>query len=78
MLAKEAELVIVDKASVVRIVALVLTLVAYFGVNVPEGIEEYIVGAVMLVITIYSAWKNNYLAKKGKAQKEVLEKHNLK
>lgn len=67
-----------DKASVARIVALVVTLVAYFNVNVPENMEEYIVGAVMLVITIYTAWKNNYLARKGREQKKVLEKHNLK
>ena len=69
---------VVDKASVIRIVALVLTLVAYFGINVPEGIDEYIVGTVMLFVTIYTAWKNNYLAKKGKEQKKILEKHNLK
>ena len=69
---------VVDKASVVRVVALVLTLVAYFGINVPEGIDEYIVGTIMLFITLYSAWKNNYIARKGKAQKDILEKHDLK
>lgn len=69
---------IVDKASVVRVVATVIALVTYFGVNVPEELTEYIVGAVMLVLTVWSMWKNNYIAKKGKAQKEVLEKHDLK
>lgn len=67
-----------DKASVARVVALVISLVAYFNINVPENMEEYLVGAVMLVITIYTAWKNNYIARKGQKQKEVLEKHNLK
>lgn len=67
-----------DKASVARVVALVISLVAYFGINIPENMEEYIVGAAMLGITLYAAWKNNYIARKGKKQKEVLEKHNLK
>lgn len=67
-----------DKASVARVVALVISLVAYFNINVPEGMDEYIVGAVMLVITIYTAWKNNYLAKKGQEQAKVLKRHNLK
>ena len=67
-----------DKASVVRVVAAVIALVAYFGINVPDGMDEYIVGAVMLVLTLWSMWKNNYLARKGKKQKEVLKQHNLK
>lgn len=67
-----------DKASVARVVALVISLVAYFGINVPENMEEYIVGAVMLTLAIYTAWKNNYLARKGREQKKVLEKHDLK
>lgn len=69
---------IVDKASVARVVAAIIALVAYFGINVPENMDEYIVGAVMLVVTLWGIWKNNYIAHKGKKQKEVLEKHDLK
>ena len=67
-----------DKASVTRVVLTIAALVAYFGINIPEELVEYIVGAIMLALTLWSMWKNNYLAKKGKAQKEVLEKHDLK
>lgn len=67
-----------DKASVTRVVATIIALVAYFGINIPEGLDEYIVGAVMLVLTLHAMWKNNYLAKKGQAQKKVLERHDLK
>jgi SPP1 family holin len=66
-----------DKASITRIVALLISTLAYFGVNVPEELHEYIVGAVMLIVIGISAWRNNYLSKRGQAQKEVLKKHNL-
>lgn len=66
-----------DKASVVRIIALIASILLYFNVNVPSEIQEYIAGAVMLFITLYTAWKNNYLSKKGKAQKEALKRKGL-
>ena len=67
-----------DKASVARTVLLVIAVLANFGINVPEELHEYIVGAVMLVMIAVTTWYNNYLGKKGKAQKEVLEQKNLK
>lgn len=67
-----------DKASVARTVLLVIAVLANFGINVPEEIHEYIVSAVMLIMIGVSAWYNNYLGRKGKAQKEVLEQKNLK
>jgi SPP1 family holin len=67
----------VDRGSIGRIVALLISLLAYFGVNVPEELHEYIVGAVMLIVIGISAWRNNYLSKRGRAQKEVLKRNNL-
>ena len=67
-----------DKASIIILVALLASVLAYFGINVPADIQEYIVGAIMLILVGYGFWKNNYLASKGKKQKEVLEKHDLK
>jgi SPP1 family holin len=66
-----------DRGSIGRIVALLISLLAYFGVNVPEELHEYIVGAVMLIVIGISAWRNNYLSKRGRAQKEVLKRNNL-
>jgi Phage lysis protein, holin. len=66
-----------DKASIARIVALVASILAYFGMNFPEDTQEYVVGAVMLVLTIYAAWKNNYLSSKGKKQQKVLKDNKL-
>ena len=67
-----------DKASIARTVLLVIAVLANFGINVPEELHEYIVSAVMLIMIAVTTWYNNYLGKKGKAQKEVLEKENLK
>jgi hypothetical protein len=66
-----------DRGSIGRIVALLISLLAYFGVNVPEELHEYIVGAVMLIVIGISAWRNNYLSKRGLRQKEVLKRNNL-
>jgi SPP1 family holin len=67
-----------DKASLLRVVALIASLLAYFGVNVPQEWHEWIAGAIMLGLAIWGAWKNNYLGKKGKKQQEILDRHNLK
>jgi SPP1 family holin len=66
-----------DKASVLRIVALLASLLAYFGLNIPQEWHEWIAGAIMLGIAIYSAWKNNYLSRKGQQQKAVLKDKGL-
>lgn len=67
-----------DKASVIRLVALLASVATYFGINVPDDVQEYITGAIMLLIVGYSFTKNSYLGRKGKKQKEVLKKHDLK
>lgn len=66
-----------DKASITRLVITLLAVLAYFGVNMPEEYIDYIVGAIMLVIAAWGFWKNNYLSRKGKAQKETLKRHDL-
>lgn len=66
-----------DKASISRIVVLVLTMLAYFGVNVPEEWVEWITGAILLGMALYTAWKNNYLSRKGAQQKAVLKDKGL-
>lgn len=72
-----------DKASVARMVALVLVLVnAVANIlgyeTIPEELGgEIITAAILFVVGIWTAWKNNYLARKGLKQKEVLKKNNL-
>lgn len=73
-----------DKASVSRIVLLVIALVNAvanilgFETIPAEAGGEIITAAILLIVSVWTAWKNNYLARKGLKQKEVLEKHNLK
>ncbi|WP_069187705.1 phage holin [Alkalihalobacillus pseudalcaliphilus] len=66
-----------DKASIVRFIGLIVALLAYFGLNVPEDVVEGITSLVVAVLAIYAAFKNNYITAKGKKQKEVLEKEGL-
>lgn len=66
-----------DKASIARIVALLASILVYFGINFPEDVQSYVVGAVMLILTLHSAWKNNYISSKGKKQKEALKDKGL-
>jgi uncharacterized membrane protein YfcA len=66
-----------DKASITRLVMTVIALLAYFGVNVPDEYIEYLVGAVMLLVVGYTFFRNNYLTRKGLAQKETLKRHDL-
>jgi SPP1 family holin len=72
-----------DKASLTRFILLivavvnaVLNLLGYQTISdeLTNDLIAFISGAYM----IYAAWKNNYLSKKGKAQKETLEKAGLK
>lgn len=69
---------IVDKASVARVVAAVIALFALIGYDAPDSLADSLVEVITALIVIYGIWKNNYIAYKGKQQKEVLEKHNLK
>lgn len=71
-----------DKASVTRFTLLtiavinaVLNMIGYR--TIPNDMANDIVAVVSGIFAIYAAWKNNYLSKKGRKQKEVLEKHGL-
>jgi len=59
--------------SIVRILLFVASGLAYFNINVPESTVELISYIVFGLIGLYTAYKNNYLFKRGMAQKEVLE-----
>jgi len=79
-----------DKGTVVRTVLLVIALVnQVFGAGtlvVAEGDVSttvdviYLVGSTLFtaVMSLVTWFKNNYITKKGKEQKRVLEQHNLK
>lgn len=71
-----------DKASVSRFVLLViavinavLNLVGYQTIS--DEMANNIVAVISGLIMLWAGWKNNYLSKKGQAQKEVLKNHNL-
>ncbi len=74
-----------DKASVTRIVILAVALInqllaAYGKSPIPvedETLEQFIATAFTIAAGLWAAWKNNYLAEKGKKQKEVLKRHDL-
>lgn len=66
-----------DKLSIARIVALLASILVYFGLNVPEDVQDYVTGTIMFALTLHAAWKNNYLSSKGKKQKQVLKDKGL-
>jgi SPP1 family holin len=71
------------KASVARYLVLVVTVVNtllnLFGYQtIPESMTNDLVLIISAAYTLFMAWKNNYLSKKGIAQKEVLDKNGLK
>ena len=73
-----------DKASIVRVIVLVATMVnaalTLMGVPpIPIGEAEATVISMILLSAVasWTAWKNNYLGKKGKAQKEILKDKDL-
>lgn len=71
-----------DKASIARFTLLVITVVnAVLNMlgyqTIPDDLVNDIVAVVSGIYALYMGWKNNYLSKKGRKQKEVLEKHGL-
>lgn len=66
-----------DLASIVRVVTLLAGLLVYAGINVPENVIEAISYVVFGIFTLYVAYKNNYLFKRGKKQKKFLESYEL-
>jgi SPP1 family holin len=71
-----------DKASVTRFILLVIAVInAVLNLvgfeTIPDELANNIVAVVSGFIMLYTGWKNNYLSKKGRAQKEVLERNGL-
>lgn len=66
-----------DAPSVARFIGLIVALLAYFGVNVPEDLTEAVTSLAVAILAVYTAWKNNYISKKGHQQKEVLQAKGL-
>ncbi len=72
-----------DKASVSRfaflIVAVANAVLNLIGFNtIPDEFVNDAVAVISGAYFIYAGWKNNYLSRKGQAQKETLEKVGLK
>lgn len=71
-----------DKASITRftllIVAVINAVLNMLGYQtISDDLVNDIIAVVSGVYVLYMGWKNNYLSKKGRKQKEVLEKHGL-
>jgi SPP1 family holin len=72
----------VDKASVGRVIALVIVLVnavlnLFDYETIPVKFGEHISALVLIVVSLWTAWKNNYLSKKGGLQKKALQAQGL-
>lgn len=72
-----------DKASIARFVFLIAAVVnAVLNLSGFQTISDEFLNDLVAVISgaifIYVGWKNNYLAKKGRKQKESLERIGLK
>ncbi|MED3732570.1 MULTISPECIES: phage holin [Geobacillus] len=71
-----------DKASVTRfallIVAVVNAVLNMTGYQtIPDDLVNNVIAVASGLYALYMGWKNNYLSKKGRKQKKVLEKHGL-
>jgi SPP1 family holin len=71
-----------DKASMSRF-ALLIVAVINAGLNmagyqtIPEGLVNDGILFLSGVYTVYMAWKNNYLSRKGQLQKKALQAQGL-
>jgi SPP1 family holin len=71
-----------DKASLGRIIALIIVLVnAVLNLlgykTIPDEFGEYITSLLLIIVSLWTAWKNNYLSKKGGLQKKALQAQGL-
>lgn len=63
-----------DKASVTRLVTLLTSLLAYFGVHIPQSWQDWTVGLIMLVVMAWGFWKNNSFTKEAIEADKQLKK----
>ncbi|RKQ37304.1 phage holin [Oceanobacillus halophilus] len=74
-----------DRGTIIRTAALVIALTNQFLVMfgksplpIDSELIEQIVSSIFTVVTSLAAWfKNNYVTKNGKKQKEILEQNGL-
>lgn len=71
-----------DKASITRytvlIIAVINAVLNLLGYQtIPDEITNDLIAIASGVFMLYAGWKNNYLSKKGQAQKEVITKEGL-
>lgn len=72
-----------DKASVIRVIIFVVAWFNTFAASkgwysLPDVNEEQLSIFISFVVSIYTMYKNQYLARKGRAQAVILDKHDLK
>lgn len=72
-----------DKASIARFLVLivavinaVLNLLGYQTIS--DDLTNDLIAVVSGAVMIWAAWKNNYISRKGQAQKQQLERAGLK
>jgi SPP1 family holin len=71
-----------DKASVTRVIALIIVLVnavlnLFEYETIPVEFGEHISAILLIGMSLWAAWKNNYLSKKGGLQKKALQAQGL-
>jgi SPP1 family holin len=72
-----------DRGTLVRIILFVLawvnSLLVQKGIQpLPLISEEVVAEVIAFVVSVWTLWKNQYISKKGKIQKEILDKHTAK
>lgn len=72
-----------DKGSITRftflIIAVVNAVLNLLGYQtIPDELINDLIALVSGAVMLWVGWKNNYISKKGKAQKETLERIGLK
>jgi SPP1 family holin len=73
----------IDKGSAIRTIVLALALINQFLVMYGykpidlDGAEKFLSFVFTAFAAIWAWWKHNFISKKGKKQKELLEKHGL-
>lgn len=72
-----------DKGTVIRIIIFVLAWVNQLLVSkgmqpLPVLDETILAGVITFFVSVWTLFRNNYITSKGKAQKQALERQNLK
>lgn len=52
-------------------------LAQFFGYEIPQELIDNTISAVLAMVAVYGAWRNNYITNKGKKQYKILENPDL-